>query len=311
MLKRIAIVAIVCGLLAALAAGCGRKKKREIDTRLLAPRETYRLARDEIQRDNLRRAIDLLSRIDYRLGEDRALLEPLVRITTADATFYQNNDLTLIDARALYLDFVTLYADHELAPYALYQAGICSLSQVSAPSKDQTETFQAIRDLRSVEMRFPVPVVQTVEARLLRPLTVGRQQNRLVQIDRLRLGVGANVPETHLVLVAHPVGEVGGRTPVQRLQVEVVPVVQDDRLAIFGPTDESRGFRPVGDRVLTVDLGNSLACRPCSVHGSRRCPQGHHRCMNDLRPSDVIARIEAWPLNPLTRSPDRPRAPRG
>ena len=172
-MKRIAIVAIVCGLLAALAAGCGRKKKREIDTRLLAPRETYRLARDEIQRDNLRRAIDLLSRIDYRLGEDRALLEPLVRITTADATFYQNNDLTLIDARALYLDFVTLYADHELAPYALYQAGICSLSQVSAPSKDQTETFQSIRDLRSVETRFP-DSKYAVAARLMRRVAEAR-----------------------------------------------------------------------------------------------------------------------------------------
>lgn len=82
-------------------------------------------------------------------------------------------------------------------------------------------------------------------------------------------------------------------------------------VAIFGPTDPSRGFRPLGNRVLTVDLGTSLACRPCSVHGSRRCPQGHHRCMNDLEPADVIARIEAWPLNPLTRSPDRPRVPRG
>jgi len=82
-------------------------------------------------------------------------------------------------------------------------------------------------------------------------------------------------------------------------------------VAIFGPTDPSRGFRPLGDRVLTVDLGTSLACRPCSVHGSHRCPRGHHRCMNDLQPADVIARIEAWPLNPLTQSPDRPRAPRG
>jgi len=82
-------------------------------------------------------------------------------------------------------------------------------------------------------------------------------------------------------------------------------------VAVFGPTDPSRGFRPLGRRVLTVDLGESLACRPCSVHGSRRCPQGHHRCMNELEPADVIARIEAWPLNPLRSPQDKPQAPRG
>ena len=49
-----------------------------------------------------------------------------MRIGVADATFYQGHDLALIDARNLYLDFVTLNADHELAPYAQFQAGICS-----------------------------------------------------------------------------------------------------------------------------------------------------------------------------------------
>ncbi len=81
-------------------------------------------------------------------------------------------------------------------------------------------------------------------------------------------------------------------------------------IAVFGPTDPALGFRPLGERVLTVDVGSSLDCRPCSVHGSHRCPQGHHRCMIDLDPADVIARIQAWPLNPLKSFPDRPPAPR-
>jgi heptosyltransferase-2 len=80
-------------------------------------------------------------------------------------------------------------------------------------------------------------------------------------------------------------------------------------IAVFGPTDPARGFRPLGERVLTVDVGSSLDCRPCSVHGARRCPQGHHRCMIDLDPADVIARIQAWPLNPLRSPPDKPSAP--
>jgi outer membrane protein assembly factor BamD len=185
MLKRKLIAAVVCGLLVGQLSGCGGKKKA-VDTRLLSPRDTYRVAREEIQRGNLRRAVEVLGRIDYRLGEDRALLEPLVRITTADATFYQNHDIALIDARALYLDYVTLYADHQLAPYALYQAGICSLSQVSAPSKDQTETYQAIRDLRSVEVRFP-DSKYAVAARLMRRVAEARLVEHELTVGRYYL----------------------------------------------------------------------------------------------------------------------------
>jgi lipopolysaccharide heptosyltransferase II len=35
----------------------------------------------------------------------------------------------------------------------------------------------------------------------------------------------------------------------------------------------------------------ALSCRPCSVHGRRRCPLGHHRCMRDLTPDLVLAAV--------------------
>jgi len=40
-------------------------------------------------------------------------------------------------------------------------------------------------------------------------------------------------------------------------------------------------------RERAVSLG--LSCSPCSVHGSRRCPLGHHRCMRDLDADRVAA----------------------
>jgi heptosyltransferase-2 len=54
-----------------------------------------------------------------------------------------------------------------------------------------------------------------------------------------------------------------------------VPVV-----AFFGPTVEAFGFYPRGprDKVLSRDL----PCRPCSVHGSERCPIGTHACMQEI-----------------------------
>ena len=65
------------------------------------------------------------------------------------------SDLALIDARSLYLDFVTLYGDHERAPYAQFQAAMCILQQVNHPAKDQTRTFQVLDDMREVQRRYP------------------------------------------------------------------------------------------------------------------------------------------------------------
>lgn len=61
-------------------------------------------------------------------------------------------------------------------------------------------------------------------------------------------------------------------------------------VTIFGPTTEAFGFAPRGERVKTVSL--PLPCRPCSVHGGRRCPGGRRACLEDLEPQAVIAAVE-------------------
>jgi len=55
--------------------------------------------------------------------------------------------------------------------------------------------------------------------------------------------------------------------------------------AIFGPTTPRFGFYPLGngDRVVEIEL----PCRPCGIHGGRRCPEGHFRCMRDIRADEV------------------------
>lgn len=70
-------------------------------------------------------------------------------------------------------------------------------------------------------------------------------------------------------------------------------------ITIFGPTTPELGYRPLGRRVLTVELPEPLECRPCGRHGSRSCPRGHHRCMRELSAEEVVRQIEAWDLNPL------------
>jgi len=60
-----------------------------------------------------------------------------------------------------------------------------------------------------------------------------------------------------------------------------VPVV-----GIFGSTVPAFGFAPAGPRDAVVEV--PLTCRPCGVHGMRRCPLGHHRCMRDIAPERVL-----------------------
>jgi len=62
-------------------------------------------------------------------------------------------------------------------------------------------------------------------------------------------------------------------------------------LAIFGATSPAFGFAPYGEGHIILEHP-SLYCRPCRIHGSRRCPEKHFRCMKELSPEMVLEKIE-------------------
>ncbi len=68
-----------------------------------------------------------------------------------------------------------------------------------------------------------------------------------------------------------------------------VPVV-----AVFGPTVREFGFYPF--QAAAEVVSHSLPCRPCTTKGAKRCPRGHHDCMQQIAPEQVVAAAEAlWP----------------
>jgi heptosyltransferase-2 len=76
-------------------------------------------------------------------------------------------------------------------------------------------------------------------------------------------------------------------------------------VAVFGPTVPEQGFGPRGSRSLA--LGHAgLACRPCSAHGPRVCPLGHHRCMREL-PAKTVAEATVMVSGAEDRGAIRPR----
>ncbi len=58
---------------------------------------------------------------------------------------------------------------------------------------------------------------------------------------------------------------------------------------LFGPTVEEFGFFPQGPGHQIFQL--DLACRPCSVHGTQRCPLGHHDCLKKIEPAKVAEHL--------------------
>ncbi|MCA9559144.1 MAG: glycosyl transferase family 1, partial [Myxococcales bacterium] len=59
---------------------------------------------------------------------------------------------------------------------------------------------------------------------------------------------------------------------------------------LFGPTPATAHPDDAARIQLSVE---GLACRPCSAHGPRRCPRGHHACLDRLEPNDVMGGLHA------------------
>lgn len=57
-------------------------------------------------------------------------------------------------------------------------------------------------------------------------------------------------------------------------------------VAIFGPTVPDFGFAPFGEQHLIVQ--KQVECRPCGIHGGRRCPRKTFACMREIAPQQVL-----------------------
>lgn len=61
--------------------------------------------------------------------------------------------------------------------------------------------------------------------------------------------------------------------------------------AIFCSTVQEFGYTPLADDSVVVDVGSSLSCRPCGLHGYKSCPLGHFKCAEDIQIKSVLATI--------------------
>lgn len=59
--------------------------------------------------------------------------------------------------------------------------------------------------------------------------------------------------------------------------------------ALFGPTVPAYGFYPTGPRDIIIERHE--VCRPCALHGHKKCPLGHHNCLTLIGSDEVLAAV--------------------
>ena len=61
--------------------------------------------------------------------------------------------------------------------------------------------------------------------------------------------------------------------------------------AIFCSTVQDFGYTPLADDSVVIDMGKTLSCRPCGLHGHKTCPLGHYKCSEDIEIRRVLDTI--------------------
>ena len=121
------------------------------------------------------------------------------------------------------------------------------------------------------------------------------------------VGSGADQPECDRVAAENPGAEnLCGKTSLSDLfnvfqkarllisndsgAMHVAASVGLPTLAVFGPTVPEFGYRPWQKNVRLMQT--QLPCRPCSAHGTKKCPIGTHDCMKLITVDTVYAEVQ-------------------
>jgi len=128
------------------------------------------------------------------------------------------------------------------------------------------------------------PVSRRLLADGLQPVLLGGPRERAIAREVAAPGcldtTGNSVGDAIAILSRCSLAVGGDSGLVHAARALGVPTV-----AVFGPTPSD--VHVFGERERAVSL--ALSCAPCSVHGSMRCPLGHHRCLADLDASRVAS----------------------
>jgi outer membrane protein assembly factor BamD len=97
-------------------------------------------------REYFRQLIDSYPQSQYRAD---------AKLGLADTYLGENSSESKVLAINEYREFLSFYPTHARADYAQYKLGMAHFYQMSGPERDQTETREAISELKSMVERYP------------------------------------------------------------------------------------------------------------------------------------------------------------
>lgn len=118
------------------------------------------------------------------------------------------------------------------------------------------------------------------------PWIILGQGDALFPDDERDMTNRTNLRESAALLAECSVLVSGDSGPMHLATAVSTPVV-----VLFGPTTREWGFYPSGPR--DVVLERDMACRPCSLHGKKPCPN-NGECLALIRPEEVMAAVETF-----------------
>lgn len=71
--------------------------------------------------------------------------------------------------------------------------------------------------------------------------------------------------------------------------VHIASAMKRPVVAIFGSTVPKFGFAPYGEGHLMIE--KKMECRPCEIHGRKKCPKKHFRCMREITTEEVFQAV--------------------
>ncbi len=108
--------------------------------------------------------------------------------------------------------------------------------------------------------------------------------NKEIPLKYTKAFINADLPDLSCIISACDL-MVSNDSGLMHLSSAVgTPVV-----ALFGPTHPTLGFSPQGLRDIIIQTGEY--CRPCSLHGKKRCFRDHQYCFENITAACVLSEI--------------------
>jgi heptosyltransferase-2 len=57
---------------------------------------------------------------------------------------------------------------------------------------------------------------------------------------------------------------------------------------VFCSTTPAFGFGPLSEDSRVIEIKDDLYCRPCGIHGFKKCPEGHFKCAKDIKTEQFL-----------------------